>query len=145
MKYIQFISQTMENNPNQSSESVADNIKKIRQEQGLSQSRLAAMLDVSIPTISKIENGFTDINLSRIYQIAQAYQISVVQLLEGDSTRHEEKRMAFDLRKIEQKVAKRNAEISNLRRKIIELNEELYNIRKKNELKQSAIELEFLS
>jgi transcriptional regulator with XRE-family HTH domain len=56
-------------------------IRLLRHQKGWSQEEVAKRLDISIPAFSKIETGITDINLSRLEQIAVLFEMSVVQLL----------------------------------------------------------------
>jgi len=80
-----------------------------------------------LPTgaFSKIETGVTDINLSRLEQIANIYEIDVVQLLSADmeAIEHEPSNLSI----IQKKLLDREAEIANLQRKVILLYEELRN------------------
>ena len=50
---------------------------------------LLTRLGISIPAFSKIETGVTDVNLSRLEQIANIYEVSVVQLLTVDNEQAE--------------------------------------------------------
>ncbi len=56
-------------------------IRLLRHQKGWSQEDVAKKLDISIPAFSKIETGITDINLSRLEQISNLFEMSVVQLL----------------------------------------------------------------
>ena len=56
-------------------------IRLLRHQKGWSQEDVAIRLGISIPAFSKIETGVTDINLSRLEQIANIYEVNVVNLL----------------------------------------------------------------
>ena len=56
-------------------------IRLLRHQKGWSQEDVAKRLDISIPAFSKIETGITDINLSRLEQISNLFEMTVVQLL----------------------------------------------------------------
>lgn len=58
------------------------NVKRIRLEKGLSQGRLADILGVHPTDISGIERGLRNMNLKNIERLAQALEVSVVDLIE---------------------------------------------------------------
>ncbi|MDB5029661.1 helix-turn-helix transcriptional regulator [Mucilaginibacter sp.] len=101
------------------------NIRTFRHQHGWSQEDVAKRLGISIPAFSKIETGVTDINLSRLEQIADIYEIDVVQLLSMDAETAE--RQPSNLSIIQKRLNDREAEIVNLQRKVILLYEELHN------------------
>jgi len=65
----------------QSRATVGQGIKMLRQKHGWTQEDVANRLGISIPALSKIETGVTDVNLSRLEQIADIYEITLLQLL----------------------------------------------------------------
>jgi len=92
------------------------NLKQLRHQNGWNQEDVATQLDISIPAYSKIESGITDINLSRLEQIAKLYNVSVVQLLTGNSN--------TDLNEVERLkslLIKRDQEVIDLQKKVIDL------------------------
>jgi transcriptional regulator with XRE-family HTH domain len=102
---------------------LGQNIRHLRRQKGWSQDIVAKQLGISIPALSKIENGITDINLSRLDQIAALFQISIVDLLILDEGNLKKK--IDHLETINQKLAARKMEVLNLQKKVIELFEEL--------------------
>jgi transcriptional regulator with XRE-family HTH domain len=106
--------------------SAGKNIRTLRHEHGWSQEDVANRLGISIPAFSKIETGVTDINLSRLEQIANIFEVSVVNLL---SLEYTEQAGVPDqsLNIIQKKLIDRETEITNLQRKVILLYEELLN------------------
>lgn len=102
---------------------IGKNIRTFRHQHGWSQEDVASRLGISIPAFSKIETGVTDINLSRLEQIANIYEIEVAQLLSLDM--EEEEIEPSNLSIIQKKLLDREAEIANLQRKVILLYEEL--------------------
>jgi len=103
--------------------SIGKSIRILRHQHGWSQEDIANRLGISIPAFSKIETGVTDVNLSRLEQIANIYEVSVVQLLTVDGDQVE---MApSHLNVIQKKLNDRENEIASLQRKVIELYEEL--------------------
>lgn len=60
---------------------LGERIKKLRLDNGLNQGAVAESLDISTPAYSKIESGITDINISRLEQIAEFFGLSAAELL----------------------------------------------------------------
>ncbi len=99
-------------------------IRLLRHQKGWSQEDVAKRLDISIPAFSKIETGITDINLSRLEQIATLFEMSVVQLLTFSDLEHDQK-FVNELETINKKLMDRETEVIDLQKKVIELFEEL--------------------
>src|SRR3954464_13022444 len=104
---------------------IGKNIRTFRHQHGWSQEDVASRLGISIPAFSKIETGVTDINLSRLEQIANIYEIDVVQILAMDA--EEVEQTPSNLSIVQKRLLDREAEIVNLQRKVILLYEELRN------------------
>jgi transcriptional regulator with XRE-family HTH domain len=109
----------------QTNKSVGKNIRTLRHKHGWSQEDVANRLGISIPAFSKIETGVTDINLSRLEQIANIFEINVAQILVIDS--EEIDLTPSNLSIAQKKLLDRESEIANLQRKVILLYEELRN------------------
>ncbi|MDB5122129.1 MAG: anaerobic benzoate catabolism transcriptional regulator [Mucilaginibacter sp.] len=114
-----------ENQKKKTDKNVGKNIRTIRHQRGWSQEDVANRLGISIPAFSKIETGVTDINLSRLEQIANIYEINVVNLLALDAGPVEPQ--VSNLSILQKKILEREMEIANLQRKVILLYEELRN------------------
>jgi transcriptional regulator with XRE-family HTH domain len=99
-------------------------IRLLRHQKGWSQEDVAKKLDISIPAFSKIETGITDINLSRLEQIAILFDMTVVQLLTFNDEEHDQK-FINELEVVNKKLMDRDAEVIDLQKKVIELFEEL--------------------
>ena len=114
-----------DNAKKKSNKSVGMNIRTLRHQQGWSQEDVANRLGISIPAFSKIETGVTDINLSRLEQIANVFEVSVVYLLAMDikEAEHEPSHLSI----AQKKLIDRETEIATLQRKVILLYEELRN------------------
>lgn len=115
----------IENLKKKTNKSVGRNIRTLRHQRSWSQEDIANRLGISIPAFSKIETGVTDINLSRLEQIANIYEINVVNLLALDSA--EAELPVSNLSIAQKKIMDRETEIANLQRKVISLYEELHN------------------
>jgi transcriptional regulator with XRE-family HTH domain len=104
--------------------SLGKKIRLLRHQKSWSQEDVAKRLDISIPAFSKIETSITDINLSRLEQIATLFEMSVVQLLTFSDTEQDQK-FVSELEVMNQKLVDRETEVINLQKKVIELFEEL--------------------
>ncbi len=114
-----------ENVKKKTNKSVGKNIRTIRYQRGWSQEDVANRLGISIPAFSKIETGVTDINLSRLEQIANIYEVNVINLLSLEA--EEVEPQVSNLSIAQKKIIDRETEIANLQRKVILLYEELRN------------------
>ena len=99
-------------------------IRLLRHQKGWSQEDVAKRLDISIPAFSKIETGITDINLSRLEQIANLFEMSVVQLLTFNDT-EQDQNFVNELETVNKRLMDRETEVIDLQKKVIELFEEL--------------------
>ncbi len=99
-------------------------IRLLRHQKGWSQEDVAKRLDISIPAFSKIETGITDINLSRLEQIATLFEMSVIQLLTFSDSEQDQKFIS-EMDIINKKLIDRESEVIDLQKKVIELFEEL--------------------
>ncbi|MFI5158051.1 MAG: helix-turn-helix domain-containing protein [Sphingobacteriales bacterium] len=104
--------------------SLGKKIRLLRHQKGWSQEDVAKRLDISIPAFSKIETSITDINLSRLEQIATLFEMSVVQLLTFSDSEQDQK-FVSELEVMNQKLMDRETEVIGLQKKVIELFEEL--------------------
>ena len=104
-------------------------IRLLRHQKSWNQEDVAKQLDISIPAFSKIETGITDINLSRLEQIAKLFEMTVVQLLTFNDMEGQE-RYDTEVDSLTLKLHKREMELIDLQKKIIELYEELRALRK---------------
>lgn len=104
--------------------SLGKKIRLLRHQKGWSQEDVAKRLDISIPAFSKIETSITDINLSRLEQIANLFEMSVVQLLTFSDSEQDQK-FVSELEVMNQKLMERETEVIGLQKKVIELFEEL--------------------
>lgn len=61
---------------------LGNKIRLERMKRSISQEKLAELANVSIRTISDIERGITDIRYTNLLQIAEAFQLTLSQLLD---------------------------------------------------------------
>jgi transcriptional regulator with XRE-family HTH domain len=64
---------------------VAYNIRKIRELRDYSQDYLAAKLNISQNAYSKIELGYSDITLNRLFNISTILEVELIDLINLDS------------------------------------------------------------
>ena len=64
--------------------SVNEKIRKIREEKDWSQEQMAEKLNMSLNGYAKIERGESKIYLDKLEQIAQVFDIDVVELMQSD-------------------------------------------------------------
>ena len=64
--------------------SVNEKIRKIREAKDWSQEQMAEKLDMSLNDYAKIERGESKIYLDKLEQIAQVFDIDVVELMQSD-------------------------------------------------------------
>ena len=103
---------------------VGQSLKIIRQRNGWTLEDVSSRLGISIPAMSKIETGVTDVNLSRLEQIANVYGVTLLQLLNIYNEELAPIEFTSDL--LQKKINDQEAEITALQRKVIELYDELY-------------------
>ncbi|PTT02672.1 transcriptional regulator [Pedobacter sp. HMWF019] len=106
-------------------ESIGKNIKHLRRKVGWSQKYIADKLKISSPGFSKIESGITDVNISRLMQLANLFEVSFMDLLYGEPKggRSKEEVMVAELK---DKLNKKDDEIVGIQAKIIQLYEILH-------------------
>ncbi|HYH55667.1 MAG TPA: hypothetical protein VD772_03595, partial [Anseongella sp.] len=93
---------------------------------------------ITAPAFSKIECGFTDINYSRLKQIADLFGLSVVELITYHN-QEEQKKYQSELQKLKEKLYDSEGEIITLQKKIIVLLEEKQRLEMERDKAQAAI------
>ena len=105
---------------------IGKNIRQLRQRNGWSQGEVAKRLKISIPAFSKIETGITDINISRLDQIANLFEVSTLEIIskEGET---QTTGNSDEITSLKGKLASQEEEIIKLQKKVIDLYEEIRN------------------
>ena len=106
---------------------IGKNIRQLRQKNGWSQGEVAKRLDISIPAFSKIETGITDINISRLDQIARLFEVSTLEIISNGSENLQAGN-SMELTVLKDKLAVKEDEIIKLQKKVIDLYEEIRNM-----------------
>ena len=65
---------------------IIKNIKRLREERGLSQAQMAAALEMSKSGYNKVEQGSVDVSVSRVEQIAALLEVQPAVLFEFESS-----------------------------------------------------------
>lgn len=102
-------------------------IRSLRQKIENSQEQIAKKLGISIPAFSKMETGITDINVSRIFQIADLFKVKPAFFFEDDETER-----GIDTGKLEliEQLQYKTSTIVDLQAKLIECYEEIEELKK---------------
>jgi len=102
-------------------------LRMLRKEQDLSQEKIAKKLGLSIPAYSKIESGITDINLSRLFQLSEIFEMDAIELLSrskyGNNFLSVETVFKDQVELHKQIIAEKDAEIYSLQKKLINYHE----------------------
>jgi transcriptional regulator with XRE-family HTH domain len=103
---------------------VGSRIRRMREDNKWSQQIIAEQLNISIPAYSKIETGVTDVNLSRLEQIAQLFKTDLSCLFSDDKVVAPV--VSTEYAKLEKDLLNAEKEIIYLQRKVIQLFEEIH-------------------
>ncbi|MDU6274048.1 MAG: helix-turn-helix transcriptional regulator [Clostridiales bacterium] len=79
---------------------IGDNIKKLRQQKGIKQKDLAAMLHMPVSTLANYENNKREPSFDTIWDICQALDIDTLKFFNGDSATYMLSSGKSDLEKI---------------------------------------------
>lgn len=101
---------------------VGKNIKTLRKQKRWTQKEVAEKLGVSVPAFSKMETGMTDLNLSRLNQIAGLFIITPAELL-SEGMIDKSATNLRTLNHLKTLLSSKEAEIIRLQNKIIQLYE----------------------
>jgi transcriptional regulator with XRE-family HTH domain len=99
-------------------------IRRLREDNNWSQQVIAEHLNISIPAYSKIETGVTDVNLSRLEQIAHFFNIGLSNLFGEDKTVSAP--VSTQYTRLEKDLQEAEKEIILLQRKVIQLYDEIH-------------------
>ena len=107
----------------QKSKTIGKRIRWLRYTKSMSLKEVALLLDISVPALSKIENGTTDMNLSRLMQIAGLFKVTTIALIDDDEpgVRAEAEENLL----LKEKLYKSEQEVIRLQRRLVELYEGL--------------------
>ncbi|RWU08694.1 XRE family transcriptional regulator [Pedobacter chitinilyticus] len=105
---------------------VGSNIRQLRLDKGKGQTEVAKALGISVAALSKIENGQTDINLSRLIQIAKYFEVSITAVLYKDAPANiQPSQNIAEISSLKKLLADKDTEIMKLQKKVIDLYDKL--------------------
>ncbi|MFN8345550.1 MAG: helix-turn-helix transcriptional regulator [Spirosomataceae bacterium] len=96
---------------------IAEKIRLLRLQHGLSQENLADTLGLSTTAYGDIERGKTDLTLTRLHQIAEALKVSAAFLL-GENASLQQELQQLELEKLQIENEKLRLENQYLREKL---------------------------
>ena len=98
----------------------------MRLDKAKGQTEVARALGISVAALSKMENGLTDLNISRIAQLAKYFEVPMTAVLfkdEGGATIAQH--VVAEIEALQKQLADKEAEVVKLQKKVIELYEKL--------------------
>lgn len=70
---------------------ISDRLRALRIQHNWKQWQVAGFLNISVPAYSKIENGNTDVSITRLKQLAKIFKVTAAELIEDtDDVLHKE-------------------------------------------------------
>ena len=110
---------------------LSNNIRTLRQQNGWTQENVANDLGISVVAYGRIEQGKTDISISRLSQIADCFKIEPAMLLQGvdvlniarDSQNYQKKDP--EIRRLEKEMAEVKAENKLIMALLLELQKKI--------------------
>jgi transcriptional regulator with XRE-family HTH domain len=106
---------------------IGKRIKALRQKKGWSQVEAAELLKISVPAFSKIETDVTDVNVSRLSQIADLFEVHISKMFLDEH--QDDPESLSELKKAKDTIETQAAKISHLQEYIITLYEELHKLK----------------
>ena len=101
-------------------ESTGKKIKMLRRQKKWAQKEMAGMLEISVPAYSKIECEITDINITRLMQVATVLGVEPSSLLPGHNG---DELMLQENKKLKEKIKSIEKDMMNLQAKLIDMYE----------------------
>ena len=105
--------------------SVGENIKQLRLAKAKGQTEVANALGISVAALSKIENGQTDINISRLAQIAKYFGVAMNTVISKQETSPVSQAVVEEIAELKKQLTEREAEVMKLQKKVIDLYDKL--------------------
>ncbi|MDQ8004235.1 MAG: helix-turn-helix transcriptional regulator [Pedobacter sp.] len=104
---------------------IGANIKQLRLAKAKGQTEVANALNISVAALSKIENGQTDINLSRLAQIAKYFEVSISAIISKEAPTSISQDIVEEISELKQQLSNKDAEVMKLQKKVIDLYDKL--------------------
>lgn len=100
-------------------------IKQLRLAKAKGQMEVANALKISVAALSKIESGQTDVNFSRLAQIAKYFEVSVSSIISKEINTTVSQDILEELEQLKQQLLDKDAEVMKLQKKVIDLYDKL--------------------
>ena len=97
---------------------IGKNIKGLRKKMNWSQAMTASKLQMTIPVYSNLENGKTDISLSRLCKIAELFKVSILDII-YEANEHPLMLLTDELSQLKEVIYLKNKQINALQSKLI--------------------------
>ncbi|MNK04711.1 anaerobic benzoate catabolism transcriptional regulator [compost metagenome] len=104
---------------------IGANIKQLRLGKAKGQTEVANALKISVAALSKIENGQTDINLSRLAQIAKYFEVSISSMISKEGSLSVSQDVVEEIAELKKQLLDKDAEVMKLQKKVIDLYDKL--------------------
>ncbi|MBB6501151.1 helix-turn-helix domain-containing protein [Pedobacter cryoconitis] len=104
------------------SKTVCKNIVRLRQTKGISQTQLAARLNLSAPALSKIETGVTVLSLDRLLEIAKELGTTASELI-AETEKFLPNTYVEEINALKKMIEEKDTEILLLYKKLLDLYE----------------------
>lgn len=105
---------------------IGAHIKQLRLAKAKGQTEVANALKISVAALSKIENGQTDINLSRLAQIAKYFGVAVGSIISKETTTAAiSQDVLEEIAELKKQLSEKDAEVIKLQKKVIDLYDKL--------------------
>ncbi len=106
---------------------LGEKIRKIRKEKKLTQEDVAFEVGINANSFSRIERDLTDVNFSRLTQIARAFHMTVTEILDYE----EESPLASEMEKLKKLLYERDAELRKMEKELLLKEKEINQLQKK--------------
>jgi len=107
---------------------LGNRIKLLRRQKDWTQDQTSEQLGISIPAFSKIETGLTTVNMTRLKQLAQLFNITVYDLMHSAEDLKAQE-ASLELEMLQVAYEKKTIELIDLQIKAIKLYDELHSRR----------------
>jgi transcriptional regulator with XRE-family HTH domain len=112
-------------------ERIAERIRMLRLQKGLSQQNIADELNLTVAAYSNIERGITAINLERLYQLSEIFNLSISEIL-NDSPILKEESLYEKSNSTSIQVSILSQQLNNLQQQVNALQQEVQSIKSKS-------------
>jgi transcriptional regulator with XRE-family HTH domain len=109
---------------------IAERIRMLRLQKGLSQQNIADELSLTVAAYSNIERGITAINLERLYQLSEIFHVSVYDILQENSMVSEPNNYS-NSSNLSLQISILTQQLSNLQQQFNALQIEVYELKSK--------------